>query len=78
MVGYPIEMNISINGDGSIKGEYNNVKYDVHFSLDGYVEASDSLRIVGYHEDAKFYFTLYRIGEYGKIVGYGSNGKNKL
>ena len=78
MVGYPIEMNISINGDGSIKGEYNNVKYDVHFSLDGYVEASDSLRIVGYHEDAKFYFTLYRMGEYGKIVGYGSNGKNRL
>lgn len=77
MIGYPIQMNINIDNDNRISGTYLNVKYDVSFVLEGMRSENGVLHITAHHSDAVFYFTLKPI-DGNKLIGYGSNGKNKL
>ena len=77
MIGYPIRMNINIDENNRISGKYINVKYNVTFTLEGTRSEDGVLNITAHHPDAIFYFTLKPVNE-KELVGYGSNGKNKL
>ena len=77
MIGYPIQMEINIDKNSHISGNYLNVKYNVKFVLEGTRSKDGVLRITARHQDAIFYFTLKPIAD-NKLIGYGSNGKNKL
>lgn len=75
MAGFPIEMDITINSDNSISGEYRNIKYNVNYDLRGNY-SNGYLSIKGYHGNATVDFDLSLAD--GKITGYGSDGRQNL
>lgn len=77
MIGYPIRMEINVDKNNHISGNYLNVKYNVKFVLEGIRSEDGVLHITARHQDAIFYFTLKPVTD-NKLIGYGSNGKNKL
>lgn len=75
MAGFPIEMDIMLDEDNTVTGEYRNVKYKVNYHLTGYYN-NGHFSIKGHHGKAIVEFDLYI--DNNTIIGYGSDGKNTL
>lgn len=75
MAGFPIEMDIIVNEDNTINGEYRNVKYKVNYDLTGWYN-NGHFSIKGHHGKALVEFNLSI--DNNTIIGHGSDGKNTL
>lgn len=75
MAGFPIEMDIIVNEDNTVNGEYRNVKYKVNYDLTGRYN-NGHFSIKGHHGKALVEFNLSI--DNNTIIGHGSDGKNTL
>ena len=76
MAGFPISLNLTINVDGNISGQYKNIKYGTVLSLSGNIDSSGNLKITASNHSETIYFTLSHNN--ASLEGYGSNGSNQL